>query len=41
MELVTLAVAARYEHLDKLAVDPDLDAIRDRPEFRALFPTRE
>jgi tetratricopeptide (TPR) repeat protein len=37
MEQVRLAVATRYEHLDVVAEDTDLDAIRDRPEFRELF----
>jgi hypothetical protein len=37
LDQVRLAVATRYEHLDVVADDTDLDAIRDRPEFRALF----
>jgi tetratricopeptide (TPR) repeat protein len=36
LEQVALAVATGYEHLDLLADDDDLAAIRDRPEFRRL-----
>jgi hypothetical protein len=37
LDQVRLAVASRYEHLELVADDTDLDAIRDWPAFRALF----
>jgi hypothetical protein len=41
LDQIRLAVATRYEHLDLVKDDPDLDAVRHRAEFRALFGIRD
>jgi hypothetical protein len=38
---VKLAVELHYPGLDKLQADPDLNALRQRPDFKALFAGRK
>ena len=37
LEQVKLAIEHRYEHVAKIEIDPDLGALLERPELKALF----